>query len=181
MRKVLFKMNRMPKIIQTVIRWKIQKILYPVKEKEISQTENPQEKASTDTPEEHFLTEDRFSTGENVKWSDILENAAFSYETDDKAKPVTEKKLEPKDEYESLNPNVPKIDGYYEWHSNPEINCVGVLPARSSFFSYSSKKAALTFNPDKSRRISLNGQWRFRRFSKLFSFEAMCGICPSVL
>lgn len=130
----------------------------------ISQKENSQEETSTDAPEKHFLTEDRFSTGENVKWSDILENAAFSYETDDKAKPVPEKKPEPKDEYESLNPNVPKIDGYYEWHSNPEITCVGAIAPRASFFSYSSKKAALTFNPDKSRRISLNGQWRFRLF-----------------
>lgn len=131
---------------------------------EISKKENLQEENKIETTEGHFLTEDRFSTGENVKWSDILENAAFSYETDDKAKPAPKKTPELKDEYESLNPNVPKIDGYYEWHSNPEINCIGALPPRATFFSYSSKKAALTFNPEKSRRISLNGQWRFRLF-----------------
>lgn len=131
---------------------------------EIPNTEISQSEAAEKKPQEHFLTEDRFSAGENVKWSDILENASFSYEADNKTAPVSKDDTELKDEYESLNPNVPKIDGYYEWHSNPEITCVGALKPRASFFSYSSKKAALSFKPEKSRRISLNGQWRFRLF-----------------
>lgn len=96
-----------------------------------------------------------FSAGENLRWSDVIENPPFEYEGEEEA---AEAEQEPQEESGA------KIDGYYEWHSNPRVTVIGALPPRASFFSYGTKKQALTFNPDKSRRISLNGNWKFRLF-----------------
>jgi beta-galactosidase len=43
-----------------------------------------------------------------------------------------------------------------------------VLPARASFFNYSSVDKALTYNEDAAEKISLNGTWKFHHSASPF-------------
>lgn len=56
-------------------------------------------------------------------------------------------------------------DGYSEWHSNPEITGVNLVPHRSTFVSYSNFEEAKECNRFASSRLrSLNGKWRFKLY-----------------
>lgn len=56
-------------------------------------------------------------------------------------------------------------DGYSEWHSNPEITGVNVVPHRATFAPYSTFEEAKTCNRFESSRFrSLNGKWRFKLY-----------------
>lgn len=56
-------------------------------------------------------------------------------------------------------------DGYSEWHSNPEITGVSVVPHRATFSPYSTFEEAKACNRFESSRFrSLNGKWRFKLY-----------------
>lgn len=56
-------------------------------------------------------------------------------------------------------------DGYSEWHSNPEVVGVNLLPHRATFMPYGSYEEARTCERFASSRCkSLNGKWRFKLF-----------------
>lgn len=56
-------------------------------------------------------------------------------------------------------------DGYSEWHSNPEVVGVNMLPHRATFMPYGSFDEAKECNRFASSRCkSLNGKWRFKLF-----------------
>lgn len=56
-------------------------------------------------------------------------------------------------------------DGYSEWHSNPEVVGVNMLPHRATFMPYGSFEEAKSCDRFASSRCkSLNGKWRFKLF-----------------
>lgn len=56
-------------------------------------------------------------------------------------------------------------DGYSEWHSNPEITGVSVLPHRATFMPYGSFDEAKKCDRFSSSRCKLlNGKWRFKLY-----------------